>query len=137
MKLFLEDRSRQTHIRWARQLSGPAGPATVAALHARARAAGGGAYLAHSAAGEWIAAPPEVAGLVLAGPRAGKTSCVVIPALLAHPGPVLSTSTKLEILHATLGARRALGRAWLLDLGDAPSYRGSRRARCRSCRSSR
>jgi len=92
------------------------GPATVPELHERALKAGGGAYLAHSAKGRWIAAPPEVAGLVLAGPRAGKTSCVVVPALIAHPGAAVSTSTKPEVFLATLAARRALGCVWFFDL---------------------
>ncbi len=38
-------------------------------------ARGGGAYVATGAKGEWVAAPPQSAVLVLAGPRAGKTSC--------------------------------------------------------------
>jgi len=100
-------------------------PATVGELHDRARDAGGGAYLAHSANGEWIAAPPEVAGLVLAGPRAGKTSCVVIPALVAHSGPALCTSTKPELLHATIAARQALGHAWHFNLTDAATPAGT------------
>ena len=54
--------------------------------------------------------------LILAGPRAGKTSCVVIPALAAHPGPAVTTSTKNEVLAATLPGRRQLGQAWFLDL---------------------
>jgi type IV secretion system protein VirD4 len=54
--------------------------------------------------------------LVLAVPRAGKTSCVVIPALGAHPGAAVATSTKPELLQATLQARRALGDAWFFDL---------------------
>lgn len=105
------------------------GPATVPELHQRALSAGGGAYLAHSAEGAWISAPPEVAGLVLAGPRAGKTSCVVIPALLSHPGPALCTSTKPEVLHATLAARRALGRAWFFNLGGTPPPQGTEELR--------
>ncbi len=101
------------------------GPASVPELHDQARNAGGGAYLAHSAQGQWISAPAEVAGLVLAGPRAGKTSCVVIPALIAHPGPVVSTSTKPEVLHATLKARQALGRVWFFNLTGGPGPAGT------------
>lgn len=59
---------------------------TSASVRERALRAGGGAYLATGPKGEWVAAPPQSAVLVLAGPRAGKTSCVVIPALIAHPG---------------------------------------------------
>ncbi len=91
-------------------------PATVPELHQRALSAGGGAYLATGEQGQWIAAPPQSAVLVLAGPRAGKTSCVVIPALIAHPGPAVATSTKPEVLNSTLTGRRALGQAWFFDL---------------------
>jgi Type IV secretory system Conjugative DNA transfer len=70
-------------------------------------------------------APPEVAGLVLAGPRAGKTNCVVIPALLSHPGPALGTSTKPEVLYATLAARRTLGRVWFFNLTGSAAPPGT------------
>jgi type IV secretion system protein VirD4 len=100
----------------ARTAPQPSGPASVSELHQRALRAGGGAYLATGDRGEWLAAPPQSAVLVLAGPRAGKTSCVVIPALAAHPGAAVATSTKPEVLRATLSARRALGQAWFFDL---------------------
>jgi len=85
-------------------------------LHARAYQAGAGAYLATGERGQWISAPPQSGVLVLAGPRAGKTTCVVIPALLAHPGAVVATSTKPEVLQATLATRLQLGEAWFFDL---------------------
>lgn len=91
-------------------------PRTLAELRQRAHRAGGGSYLATGELGEWISAPPESAVLVLAGPRAGKTTCVVIPALCAHPGAAVATSTKPEVLRATLRFRRELGRAWFFDL---------------------
>lgn len=91
-------------------------PTTIGELHEVAWRAGGGAYLATGPRGEWIAAPPQAAVLVLAGPRAGKTTSVVIPALIAHPGAAVATSTKPEVLAATLAARRCLGEAWFFDL---------------------
>jgi type IV secretion system protein VirD4 len=94
----------------------PAASVTIAELHQRARQFGGGAYLATGERGEWISAPPQSAVLVLAGPRAGKTSNVVIPALIAHPGAAVATSTKPEVLAATAAARRHLGEAWFFDL---------------------
>jgi type IV secretion system protein VirD4 len=57
---------------------------------------------------------PEHALLVLGPPRSGKTSAVAVPNVLCAPGPVIATSTKLDLLNATLGAR-AGGRRWLLD----------------------
>lgn len=107
----------------------PAGePFSPAIVHQQALRAGGGAYLATGSKGEWIAAPPQSAVLVLAGPRAGKTSCVVIPALIAHPGAAVATSTKPEVLHATLAARRELGEAWFFDLSGHGTPAG-----CKPC----
>jgi type IV secretion system protein VirD4 len=94
----------------------PSADITIPELHQRARQFGGGAYLATGERGEWISAPPQSAVLVLAGPRAGKTSSVVIPALIAHPGAAVATSTKPEVLAATLQARRQLGTPWFFDL---------------------
>jgi type IV secretory pathway TraG/TraD family ATPase VirD4 len=99
---------------------------SLAELHELALETGGGAYLATGERGELLFAPPEAAVLVLAGPRAGKTSCVVIPQILAHPGPVLATSTKPEVLQATLSARRQLGNAWFFDLQGRGAPAGTR-----------
>ncbi|MGH9300276.1 MAG: type IV secretory system conjugative DNA transfer family protein, partial [Acidimicrobiales bacterium] len=48
-------------------------------------------------------------------PRCGKTSCFMIPNVLGARGPVISTSTKPDVLEATLDHRSAMGRCWLLD----------------------
>jgi len=53
--------------------------------------------------------------LVLGPPRSGKTSSLVVPNILAAPGPVLVTSTKPDVLQATLASRAAMGRCWVLD----------------------
>jgi hypothetical protein len=79
-----------------------------------AAGAGGGAYLGANR-GSWVFADPEHGVLLLGPPRSGKTSGVVIPALLACPGACVSTSTKLDVLHATLGARQRSGEVWLFD----------------------
>lgn len=57
---------------------------------------------------------PQQALLVLGPPRSGKTSAVAIPNVLAAAGPVIATSTKLDLMTSTLD-RRASGRRWLLD----------------------
>jgi type IV secretory pathway TraG/TraD family ATPase VirD4 len=62
-----------------------------------------------------IWAGPQQAMLVLGPPRSGKTSSLVMPNVLAAPGPVLVTSTKTDVLEATLASRSQLGRCWLLD----------------------
>ncbi len=57
----------------------------------------------------------QQAVLVLGPPRSGKTSSLVVPNVLAAPGPVVVTSTKLDVLQTTLAGRCALGRCWVLD----------------------
>ncbi|MFI6779287.1 type IV secretory system conjugative DNA transfer family protein [Nocardia sp. NPDC050412] len=57
----------------------------------------------------------ELAVLVIGPPRSGKTSCVVVPAVADARGPVVSTSTKADVLQATIDARRQGGRVWLFD----------------------
>ena len=50
--------------------------------------------------------------LILGPPRSGKTAGVLTPAILSHPGPVVSTSTKADMLRAMGLARARLGRVW-------------------------
>ncbi|HEY5196246.1 MAG TPA: type IV secretory system conjugative DNA transfer family protein [Solirubrobacteraceae bacterium] len=99
-------------------VSAPAGVASsldpFGLVRDHAAAAGGGAYLGANR-GAWVFADPEHGVLLLGPPRSGKTSGVVIPALLAAPGACVSTSTKLDVLHATLAARRRSGDVWLFD----------------------
>ncbi len=58
---------------------------------------------------------PEHALLVLGPPRSGKTRGVVAPNVLAATGPVVSTSTKTDVVDLTLTRRRQAGRCWLYD----------------------
>jgi type IV secretion system protein VirD4 len=57
----------------------------------------------------------EHAVLVLGAPRSGKTSAVVIPAILTAPGAVVSTSTKPDVQAATQHARSRAGEVWVFD----------------------
>jgi type IV secretory pathway TraG/TraD family ATPase VirD4 len=106
----------------ARVASGRASDVSVSAsvvdplgsVRDHAAAAGGGAYLGANR-GSWVFADPEHGVLLLGPPRSGKTSGVVIPALLACPGACVSTSTKLDVLQATLPARQRSGEVWLFD----------------------
>lgn len=88
-------------------------PAQEARLQVERR--GGGAYLGESEEGEWVCADTESAVMVLGPPRSGKTSAVMIPALLGAPGAAVSTSTKPDVMRATRRARSELGRVWLFD----------------------
>jgi type IV secretion system protein VirD4 len=90
-----------------------ADPARAAREHVLAL--GGGAFLGCELGGGWIVADREHAVLVLGPPRSGKTSAIVIPALLSCAGAAVSTSTKLDVLYATCAARAGLGQVWLFD----------------------
>ena len=82
-----------------------------ARLRDAARAGGGGVYLGLGARG-WAWTGPERATLVLGPSRSGKTSALIVPNVLAAPGPVVVTSTKPDVLRATAAARSTSG--WCL-----------------------
>ncbi|MDP9073269.1 MAG: type IV secretory system conjugative DNA transfer family protein [Actinomycetota bacterium] len=86
----------------------------LATLRARVAAAGSPLYLGSSAMGPAFAAPQQ-GMLVLGPPRSGKTTTLVIPNALVAPGPVVSTSTKPDVMAATLAARDQVGQCWLFD----------------------
>jgi type IV secretory pathway TraG/TraD family ATPase VirD4 len=60
-------------------------------------------------------AGPEQAVLVLGPPRSGKTSSIVVPTVLDARGPVVSTSTKPDVLRATCAGRARHGPCFLYD----------------------
>ena len=95
------------------QLARSADP--LAAVHAQIARAGEGVYLGVGLRGGWRLAGAERAVLVLGPPRSGKSSAVMIPALLAHPGAAVSASTKPDVLTATVAARSGLGELWRFD----------------------
>ncbi len=100
----------------AEQLVGE-GETKSAGEAARAEVArlGGGAYLGVGRSGTWALADPESAVMVLGPPRSGKTSAVMIPAVMGASGAVISTATKPEVMRATVAARSEVGQAWLFD----------------------
>lgn len=125
-------------VRWLREVRrarvrtpAPVTRASDPLLGAREHAAalGGGAFLGLHAGGRWATADGEHAVMVLGPPRSGKSSAVVIPALLAAPGPAVSTSTKTEVLAVTHHARACVGTVWVFDpAGSHPRLpRGVRR----------
>lgn len=71
-------------------------------------------YLGAGARG-WALAARGSGVLVLGPPRSGKTTAIVVPAILAANGGVVSTSTKVDVLRTTAPARRRLGTCWLFD----------------------
>jgi type IV secretion system protein VirD4 len=87
---------------------------TPRAVRELSLSSGGGAFL--GAQGDrFVFAEREHAVLVLGAPRSGKTSGVVIPAILASPGAVVSTSTKPDVQAATRRVRKTLGDVWIFD----------------------
>lgn len=62
-----------------------------------------------------LAITASVQMAVLAAPRTGKSSGLVIPALLEHEGPVVTTSVRTDIAEHTIDRRRRLGRVFVWD----------------------
>ncbi|HVA07817.1 MAG TPA: TraM recognition domain-containing protein [Acidimicrobiales bacterium] len=80
-----------------------------------ARASGeAGIYLGVGPEG-WLFAGAQRSVLVLGPSRSGKTSALVIPNILLAEGPVVSTSTKPDVLRATAPQRAGGGWALLFD----------------------
>lgn len=74
----------------------------------------------------WVCEKPEGSVLVLGPPRSGKTACIMIPNVLGAYGPVVSTSTKQDVLLATVSARRSVGTCWSFDpSGSTPPVEGT------------
>ncbi|MHB8695020.1 MAG: type IV secretory system conjugative DNA transfer family protein [Solirubrobacteraceae bacterium] len=93
----------------------PAGADPLAVVRDRALLAGSGVYLGVGRAGSWRYSRSERAVLLLGPPRSGKTSGVIVPTVIGHPGPVVSTSTKPDVLADTHAARLRFGRVWVFD----------------------
>ncbi len=94
---------------------------SLAELRARVAYGGSPLYLGAGRNGPAFA-QPEQGTLVLGPPRSGKTTSLVIPNVLLAPGPVVSTSTKPDVLAATAAERGLRGRCWLFDpAGTTPA----------------
>lgn len=65
--------------------------------------------------GTLIATEPRASVLVVGPSEAGKTSGLVIPALLERDGPVLCTSVKTDVLSCTHAARAQRGQVRVFD----------------------
>lgn len=62
-----------------------------------------------------IYASPEDMITLIAGPRIGKSTAYVIPAIADAPGAVLTTSNKRDVLDATRELRATKGQVWAFD----------------------
>lgn len=58
---------------------------------------------------------PQTCCLVLGPPRAGKTTSLIVPNVVLSNGPVVSVSTKADVLEATIGLRQKMGSCLVFD----------------------
>ncbi len=62
----------------------------------------------------------------IAGPRVGKTTSLVVPAIIAAPGALITTSNKPDTVQATRGLRDEVGTTWVFDpqqvVGEEPTW---------------
>jgi type IV secretion system protein VirD4 len=65
--------------------------------------------------GRDVFASHEDVVLEICGPRSNKTSALVVPAVLSAPGPVITTSNKVDAYTLTVHGRTQLGRVFVLD----------------------
>jgi len=65
--------------------------------------------------GQQLYALWEYVMIALAGPRVGKTTTLVIPAILEAPGAVVTTSNKRDTVDATRDPRAQHGQVWIFD----------------------
>lgn len=60
------------------------------------------------------------------GPRRGKTTSLVVPNIVEHPGAVIATSNKRDLPDATRGPRERRGQVWVFDpqqvAREAPAF---------------
>lgn len=81
----------------------------------RVTAAAGGRLYVGTARDGLCLADPQQSALILGPPRSGKTSCLAVPNVLLASGPVIVTSTKTDVLAATIAQRSRIGNCWLFD----------------------
>jgi type IV secretion system protein VirD4 len=65
--------------------------------------------------GSLLSIQKNVQTLVIAPPRSGKTSGLVIPAALEHQGPLVTTSVRSDVRDQTIARRRQLGHVFVWD----------------------
>lgn len=87
---------------------------STAALREVHRFARHSIYVGNGSSG-WKWSGAQSSTLVLGPPRSGKTSSLVIPNILLSDGPVVSTSTKPDVMRSTALSRSRDGWAFLYD----------------------
>ncbi|EME36545.1 hypothetical protein C884_00339 [Kocuria palustris PEL] len=72
--------------------------------------------------GKELYAQTEDSKAVLAPPREGKTNFVAVGLVLDAPGPVMATSTKIDLLMTTAGPRSQVGEVLAFDLDQTSGW---------------
>jgi type IV secretion system protein VirD4 len=85
----------------------------LADLHARRPQAGRITLGEHQ--GKLVAAEPRVSVLGVGPAQSGKSTGLIVPAILEWQGPVLSTSIKADVVHDTQAARSRVGEVFIFD----------------------
>ena len=85
----------------------------LADLHARRPQAGRITLGEHQ--GKLVAAEPRVSVLGVGPAQSGKSTGLIVPAILEWQGPVLSTSIKADVVHDTQAARARVGEVFIFD----------------------
>ena len=102
----LQRRDRGRAARWASR-------AELADLHVRRPQPGRITLGEHQ--GKLVAAEPRVSVLGVGPAQSGKSTGLVVPAILEWQGPVLSTSIKADVVHDTQAARARVGEVFIFD----------------------
>ena len=103
----LHHRDRDRSAQWASRYE-------LADLHATQPAQAGRITLGQHD-GRLIAAERRASVLCVGPAQSGKTTGLVVPAILEWQGPVVSTSVKTDVVHDTRSARAALGHVLIFD----------------------
>ena len=96
LAILVTDAADKTSVTTLAQLTNDAQD-PLAAVQELAGEHGNGVYLGLEERGGARFARAQRAVLLLGPPRSGKTSAVIVPALIAHDGPAVCTSTKTDV----------------------------------------
>jgi len=72
--------------------------------------------------GHNIFSQSEDSKLVIAPPREGKTNLLAVELVLDAPGAVLATSTKVDLLYASIVSRQRQGKVFVLDFENISAW---------------
>jgi type IV secretion system protein VirD4 len=105
--------ARRLHRRQRDRAARFASSSELSDLHATAAQAGRITLGEHD--GRLIAAERRASVLCVGPAQSGKTTGLIIPAVLEWQGPVVATSVKADVVHETHRARRQLGEVLIFD----------------------